>query len=108
MLEIQLDERVQRPLGVDDEPSVLERLDGVLVGEPASDLVDEAKADPQTQLEEEVGPASRKANPVAHAGRIPVGGVWLSPIFAVGSALSPDIRHLHPGRPAVSAVRSSE
>ena len=60
VLDVELDERVQPVLEVDEQPAVLEGLARVAVGDPARDLVGEQEAEPDRELEPEVSPAARQ------------------------------------------------
>jgi hypothetical protein len=57
VLKVELDERVQRALGVDHVAPVLDRLERMAIGETPRELVDEPEAEPDAELKREVAPA---------------------------------------------------
>jgi hypothetical protein len=66
VLEIDLDKGVECLLGVDDQPAVLERLEGPAVGDSARDLVGEDEPEPERELENEVPPAAGEEPATVH------------------------------------------
>ena len=59
-LQVGLDQRVERPLDVDDGLPVAESLRRASIGDAASDLVDPEEPEPDAELEEKVTPALGK------------------------------------------------